>query len=181
MGKSKIPFKERLLSAAFVLVIAIGFLGAGLMLVASSQLVLTREADGVHAKLTTHFLSWTILQRTMGPIERVFIGDDYRDRTTDSLREKERQRSRRHVEMVAKSNARLTWNREDDYTKINGFLSAREPSLTLRNDPGGLRGIGGWGLFGFGVLCLGGVVNCLLGVQTTGYVPPSRGPKGRLP
>ncbi len=148
--------RDRLLAFGLVMGFAISFLGAGFAAGVAVRLELHREEAGVMAKATNLFAGRAFYSKTIGPVLSANIGDDSRDRRSDTMKEKQRRARRKHVKLLAQDGANLRWGKEGDSMTIHGFLNGTDPILLLTDNPPLWRSTLSWIGVGLGLLtCLG--------------------------
>ncbi len=147
---------DRLIAFGIVMGFAISLLGAGFAAGVAVRLELHREEAGVQAKATNLFAGRAFYSKSIGPVVSANIGDDSRDRRSDSIKEKQRRARRKHVKLVAQDGSHLRWGQESDSMTIHGFLSGTDPSLVLTDNPALWRSTLSWIAVGLGLLtCFG--------------------------
>lgn len=104
------------------------------------------------------FAGFTFYSRSIQGVAGVTLDDAYRDRLSDSVVEKRKQRKRKHLDFTGDGGANLRWDREDDQPVIEEFMRGNQPSFTLE-DPAPLwRKATAWFFVVFGILTfMGGV------------------------
>jgi hypothetical protein len=107
---------------------------------------------------SNHFAGYQYFTKTVDGISEVVLGSDARDRRSDSLRERQRRESRKHLDFYGADGRRLGWDREDDRRQIDDFMRGDAPRLTLTEPPPLWRMAVAWFLIGFGVLVFIGAI-----------------------
>lgn len=148
-----------LLAVLFLSVIALGFVGAGLALGSEYRLVMERTGPGTFRVTgTSYFAGYQWFAKTVDGVTEVVMTSAARDRSSDSLRERQRRQSQKSLNLYGADRRRIGWDREDDRRQIEDFMQGTEPRLALANPPPPWRMNVAWGCAGFGVLIFIGAV-----------------------
>ncbi len=155
------PAKLRgaILAFLFLSVIALGFLGTALALGTEPRLVLERNGLGAFRVTgSSFFAGYRYFTKNIDGVTRVAMGSAARDWPSDSMRERQRQQSRKHLDMYGANGERVGWDRESDQRQIEDFMQGTEPRLALADPPPFWRMSIAWFSAGFGVLVFIGAI-----------------------
>ncbi len=154
-AKRRDAFLALLIISVFALFIA----GAGFALGIEPRLVLERSAGGsFRGTGSNHFAGRQFFSKTVEGITGVQLGSAKRDRSSDSVKDRQRQSRQRHLDLYGADRARLGWDRESDQGLIEDFMRGKEPRLALADPPPPWRKGVSWFCFGFaGLLVIGGI------------------------
>lgn len=157
------PHRARLrdawLAVLIVFVLTLFCLGAAFALSVEPRLVLERTAPRTFRGTgSNHLFDHQFYSKTVDGITDVVVGDAYRDRQSDTLRERQRQQKRLHLDLYGTDRRRLGWDRMEDQRTIENFMRGTEPRLSLANPPPLWRRSLAWLAAGFGILIFIGAI-----------------------
>ncbi|MGB8169530.1 MAG: hypothetical protein WCF18_18665 [Chthoniobacteraceae bacterium] len=148
-----------MLAFLFLSVIALGFLGTGLALGTEPRLVLERSGSGTFRVTgSNYFAGYRDFTKTIDGVTEVVAGSAARDWRSDSLQERERRQSQKHLDFYGADRGRIGWDREADQRQIADFMRGTEPRLSLADPPPLWRMGIAWFSAGFGVLVFIGAI-----------------------
>jgi hypothetical protein len=157
-AKAGSPF----LAFLFLTALALGFMGAALVLGTEPRLALERVTDGaVRATGSNHFAGWSFFSKTIDGVNKVAVDNAVRDERRDPQKLNRKRRRDLHLDILTATGARLGWDRESDLSAIEKFLRSEEQSLALADRPPLWRMGLAWFLAGFGGLTLIGAIQNL--------------------
>src|SRR5687767_869764 len=107
------------LACLFLSALALCFMGAGMVLGTEPRLVLERNEPGTFRGTgSNHFAGYQYFTKTVDGISEVVAGSAKRDRSGDSVAEKQRRASQKHLDLHGVDGRRLGWDREGDQRQI---------------------------------------------------------------
>jgi hypothetical protein len=147
-----------------LLVVALGFAGAGLFLGTESRLVLRKESDqpnDLAATATNNFAGLILSQTTIRPVTLASVDSEHlRSRRPDDAPASRRRRGGQ-LTLSTPEGAEIRWDREADMSAVEGFLHDTAPALLLVNSPPLWRMVAAWLLVGSGGLTVIGAIRNL--------------------
>jgi hypothetical protein len=157
------PFWKKLrgaiLAVLILSVIAVGFLGTALVLGTEPRLTLERSGPGTFRVTGENFFAgYRFFTKTIDGVTEVVAGSAARDRRSDSLRERQRRQSQKHLDLYGADGSRIGWDREDDQRQIEEFMRGTEARLALADPPPLWRMAIAWCCAGFGALIFIGAI-----------------------
>jgi hypothetical protein len=151
--------KGAILACLFLSALALCFMGAGLVLGTEPRLVLERSGPGTFRGTgSNYFVGHLYFTKTVDGISGVVVSSAARDRSSDSLAERQRRQSQKSLDLYGADRRRLGWDREDDQGQIEDFMRGEEPRLELTDPPPLWRMGCAWLLLGFGALVFIGAI-----------------------
>lgn len=152
-------FRGALLAVLFLSVIAIGFLGTGLVLGTEPRISMERSGPGTFRVTGENFFAaHRFYTKTVEGVTEVIADSAARDRRGDSLKERQRREKQKHLDFFGADSRRIGWDRETDKRKIEDFMRGSEPQLALADPPPLWRMCIAWFCLGFGVLTFIGAI-----------------------
>jgi hypothetical protein len=147
------------LACLFLSALALCFMGAGLVLGTEPRLVLERSGPGsFRGTGSNHFAGYQYFTKTVDGISKVIVSSAARDRSSDSLAERQRRERQKHLDLYGADGRRLAWDREHDQRQIEDFMRGEEPRLALTDPPPLWRMGCAWFVAGFGALVFVGAI-----------------------
>jgi hypothetical protein len=132
---------------------------AGLILSLGSHLIIERTGDRLFRVTSrSFFFGQQFRKKTVEGVTEVVVDDADRNRRSDSLQEKRRQRRQKHLNFFGNDGARVGWDRESDYLVVGEYMRGTESSLILKDLPPTWRLVIAWFFVGLGSLTLVGAV-----------------------
>lgn len=156
--------RDKKLRDAFLAVLIISVfsafcLGAAFALTVEPRLVLERTGPrSFRGTGSNHFAGYQFYTKTVDGISGVVVGSAARDRRDDSLQERQRRASQKHLDLYGADRRRLGWDRMDDQRIIEDFMRGDEPRLALANPPPLWRKCIAWFAACFGALIFVGAI-----------------------
>lgn len=172
-----------LFALGFMTAMALGMLGAALVLGTEPRMVFERvEARTFRVTGSNYFAGRQFFTKTIEGVSNVVMDDAVRDRLGDSQRDNQRRRRQKHLEFVGANGAQLNWDRESDQRVIEEFMRGTEPRLALADPPPVWRMGLAWFFAVFGGLTFLGGINSLFPKKTAAPKkddpkPPQAGPE----
>jgi hypothetical protein len=137
----------------------IALLGCALALGIEPRMLLERTAErAFRVTGSNQFAGHQFYSKTIEGVEGVRHADGSRNRREDSIRERNRQASRKRLVFDAADGAMLSWDREDDSRLIDEFMRSDASTLSLKDPPPRWRMGLSWFCAGLGGLTLFGVI-----------------------
>jgi hypothetical protein len=165
--------RDAWLAVLIVSVFSAFCLGAAFALSVEPRLVLERiEPRSFRGTGSNHFAGYQFYTKTVDGITQVVVGSAARDRLGDSLAERQRRASQKHLDLYGADRRRLGWDRMEDQRIIEDFMRGEEPRLALANPPPLWRKNVAWFFAGFGALIFVGAIQ-------SNFFPKAKAPTAR--
>lgn len=151
--------RDAFLAVLILSVFSLFCFGAAFALGIEPRLVLERTGPRTFRGTgSNHLAGYQFYTKTVDGISQVVVGSASRDRSGDSVKEKQRRASQKHLDLYGADGRRLGWDRMDDQRIIEDFMRGQEPRLALANPPPLWRKVAAWFAAGFGALIFIGAI-----------------------
>jgi hypothetical protein len=160
---------SRGLAFLFLTAMAVGLMGAALVLGTEPRMVLERSETGFFRVTgSNHFAGHRFFSKTIEGVQKVVVDDAVRDGRRDSEQVNHKRRRDLHLEFVGANGSKLGWDRESDARLIEEFMRGKESGLSLADAPPRWRMGAAWFLVGLGGLTFLGAIQNFLGKARPG-------------
>jgi len=151
--------REAVLSFFILFPFVLALLGCALALGIEPRMMLERTAERMFRVTgSNQFAGAQFYSKTIHGVQGVSLSSASRNRSTDSIEERNRQAKRKRLDFVAKDGAVLSWGRIADSRLIDDFMRGNAPTLSLADSPPPWRMALSWFCVGLGGLTFVGVI-----------------------
>lgn len=162
-----------LIAFLFLTVMALGFLGAALVLGTEPRLLLERREGGTFQVTgSNHFAGYAFYSRSIDGVKGVLVDNAVRDERRDPAKVNRKRRRDLHLDLFGTNGARLGWDKESDVRVIEDFMRGSEPRLSLADAPPLWRLGAAWFLVGLGGLTFLGAIQSFFPKKNQSLITP---------